>query len=157
MSKRKALGGDASDKQFGAFPYVISSLERENRALKWKVKKIQEDKQSHYSRLKTMKSVLCRAKNLLSEEGYVMYNGQFYKTFEPYQECIEESALVPGIPTPQGVHIENHEDDDIDVQDYPLNEPWYVETIVSEGNTAKDIFQPDAADVGGYSIYYTDR
>ena len=30
MSKRKALGGTASDKDYAAFPYVISGLEREN-------------------------------------------------------------------------------------------------------------------------------
>ena len=41
MSKRKALGGDVSDHKFGAFPYVIASLERENRALKRQVKKME--------------------------------------------------------------------------------------------------------------------
>ena len=41
MSKRKALGGDASDYQFGACPYTIASLERENRALKRQVKKME--------------------------------------------------------------------------------------------------------------------
>ena len=33
-SKRQALGGSASDEQYGAFPIVLASLERENRALK---------------------------------------------------------------------------------------------------------------------------
>ena len=43
MSKRKALGGDASDHQFGAFPYTIASLERENRALKRQLLKANEE------------------------------------------------------------------------------------------------------------------
>ena len=43
MSKRKALGGDVSDHKFGAFPYVIASLERENRALKRQLLKAKEE------------------------------------------------------------------------------------------------------------------
>ena len=41
-NKRKALGGNASDHEFGAFPYRIASLERENRALKRQVEKDKE-------------------------------------------------------------------------------------------------------------------
>ena len=55
-----------------------------------------------------------------------MYNGDWYSE----DDGIMVSALVPGIPTPQGVGIDN---DDIYVNNYPLNEPWYAEAI--EGNT----------------------
>ena len=41
MSKRKALGGDASDEEYAAFPYVISGLEREIRALKRQVQRLE--------------------------------------------------------------------------------------------------------------------
>ena len=37
---RKALGGSANDREFGAFPYVIQCLQAEIRALK---RKIQEN------------------------------------------------------------------------------------------------------------------
>ena len=41
MSKRKALGGDASDEEYAVFPYVISGMEREIRALKRQVQRLE--------------------------------------------------------------------------------------------------------------------
>ena len=97
--------------------------------------------------LKTMKNVLSTAQDLLGNNGYVMYNGDWYSE----DDGIMVSALVPGIPTPQGVGIDN---DDIYVNNYPLNEPWYAEAI--EGNT-EEILQPDETDVCGFVLSYTDK
>ena len=66
MSKRKALGGDASDEEYAAFPYVISGMEREIRALKRQVQRLEKENEG-----------------LRSTEGYEVYyiydvtHGQF--------------------------------------------------------------------------------
>ena len=39
--------------------------------------------------------------------------------------------------------IENHEDDDTENPDYPLNEPWFEEAIEENGNTVEDIVSDD--------------
>ena len=49
MSKRKALGGNASDKEFGAFPYTIARMEREIRALKRQAEKDKEEIQKRWA------------------------------------------------------------------------------------------------------------
>ena len=78
-----------------------------------------------------------------------MYNGDWYSE----DDGIMVSALVPGIPTPQGVGIDN---DDIYVNNYPLNEPWYAGTIADEGTTEEMMLKPDGSDVGGFVLTYTD-
>ena len=70
-----------------------------------------------------------------------MYNGEFY-----YREFpIPEDVLVPTKPLPSRhrAGIENHEDDDTENPDYPLNEPWFEAAIEENGNTVEDIVSDD--------------
>ena len=99
-----------------------------------------------------MKKVLRTAQDYLGNGGFTMYNGDWYDE----DQVIEQSALIPGLPTPRGVRIEGHEDDDIYVENYPLNEPWYAGTIADEGTTEEMMLKPDGSDVGGFVLKYTD-
>ena len=71
-SKEKALVGNG--RTLGAFPLVLSSLERENRALKRENERLKRDS----LRLAKYKKVLNNAMSRLYNEDYTMYNGKFY-------------------------------------------------------------------------------
>ena len=72
MSKRKALGGNASDKEFGAFPYTIARMEREIRALKRQAEKDKEEiaKRWAYKNIDTEDTLNRRGNRLVVDAEY---------------------------------------------------------------------------------------
>ena len=68
-NKRKALGGNANDHEFGVFPYKIASLEREIRALKRQAEKDKAEiaKRYAYKNIDTKDTLNRRGNRLIVE------------------------------------------------------------------------------------------